>query len=587
MGFSKALKMMKITVLTGSLFFMSVLPSRAGAIGAELQALLSSLGPQEEVAVIVTMWDRVDTAGFAEKNKSLRRTNLIKSLKDKAEKTQASLRTFAEAQGARRIMPLWIINGLGLTGRPGLIQALARRPDVDRIELDKKIEEPVSTEDAPGPVEWNIERIGAPELWSLGYTGAGIVVAAMDTGVDVNHPDLMDRWRGGTNSWFDPYGEHVTPYDKNGHGTQVMGIMVGGSYGGTAIGVAPDAVWIAVKVFNDSGLTSYSALHQGFQWLLDPDGNPLTDDAPDVVNNSWGFEQNPNQCITEFQEDIQVLKTAEIAVVFSAGNGGPGDFTSISPANYPESFAAGAVDASATIDFFSSRGPSSCDGSIYPELVAPGVNIKTSDLTLGGAIPNSYAYVSGTSFASPHVAGAMALLMSAVPGVTLSELESALKGSALDLGGAGPDNVYGYGLLDVVEAYSLMGMSPSCTDADGDAFYAEPGCGTALDCDDRDRTVYPGAPEIKHDGIDQDCNGYDLSIDVIKAEYLSKKDALAVEATSDLRSDAALELVGYGAMKWNRKSSTWTLSINRVGGNPGTVTVAGIEGWERAIVSVK
>jgi len=407
--------------------------------------------------------------------------------------------------------------------------------------------------------------------------------------VDVNHPDLADCWRGGVNSWFDPNGEHSTPYDRNGHGTHIMGIMVGGSYEGTAIGVAPDAVWIAVKIFDDSGFASYSAVHRGFQWLLDPDGNPQTDDAPDVVNNSWGFDQNPDQCITEFQEDIEILKTAGIAVVFSAGNRGPSGYTSISPANYPESFAAGAVDASDTIDFSSSRGPSSCDGSIYPELAAPGVNIKTADLTLGGAIPASYAYVSGTSFASPHVAGAMALLLNAVPGVTVSELEAALKESALDLGAAGPDDAYGYGLLDVLEAYALLQNSVPCTDADGDGdgYLAEEGCGTVQDCNDGNALVYPGAMEIKHDGVDQDCNGYDLTIDVIKAEYLSKKDSIAVEATSALGSDAALELVGYGAMKWSRKSSSWTISVNRVGGNPGAVTVEGIEGWETSAVSAK
>lgn len=166
----------------------------------------------------------------------------------------------------------------------------------------------------------------------------------MDTGVDINHPDLQSKWRGGTNSWYDPNGEHATPYDAHGHGTQTMGIMVDGDAGGTSVGVAPVANWIAVKIFNDRGTASLSVIHQGFQWLLDPDHNPDTDDAPDVVNNSWGLD-SVNGCSSEFQADIQALKASNIAVVFAAGNYGPYPSTSISPANNTISFAAGATDS--------------------------------------------------------------------------------------------------------------------------------------------------------------------------------------------------------------------------------------------------
>ena len=212
--------------------------------------------------------------------------------------------------------------------------------------------------------QWNLNSIRGPELWNLGYTGAGVVVANMDTGVDANHPDLAGKWRGGSNSWYDPNGEHDTPYDADGHGTRVMGIIVGGDNGGSAIGVAPDSTWIAVKIFNDKGQASYSAVHEGFQWLLDPDGDPDTDDSPDVVNNSWGLDESLNECVTEFEADVQALRTSGIAVVFSAGNSGPYPSSSLSPANYPESFAVGAVDETMTIAPFSSRGPSACDVTV-------------------------------------------------------------------------------------------------------------------------------------------------------------------------------------------------------------------------------
>ena len=201
-------------------------------------------------------------------------------------------------------------------------------------------------------------------------------------------------------------------------------------------------------------MARYSDIHLAFQWLLDPDGDPNTVDAPDVVNASWGLVGTAGQCITEFSTDIDVLKTAGIAIAFAAGNDGPAPLTSLSPANNPQGFSAGAVDATLAIASFSSRGQSACDGTVYPELVAPGVNIKTADLSFGG-LP-LYAVVSGTSFAAPHAAGAMALLAGAFPSASVGQLEAALTGSARDLGVAGEDNSYGYGLADVQAAYQFL-----------------------------------------------------------------------------------------------------------------------------------
>ena len=177
---------------------------------------------------------------------------------------------------------MWIINAVAATVRKDVIKMLAIRQDIAEIRPDSStvtLSDPLPA--ATADPEWNIGYISAPELWDLGFTGQDVVVANMDTGVDVTHDDLASRWRGGLNSWFDPNGEHVAgPFDLNGHGTRTMGIMVGGDATGAAIGVAPGAKWIAVKIFDDSGAAPLSGIHQGFQWLLDPDGNPLTDDAP-------------------------------------------------------------------------------------------------------------------------------------------------------------------------------------------------------------------------------------------------------------------------------------------------------------------
>lgn len=574
-------------ILLSGAFMLCWLVSAAGAdiLAPELEAALAVLSPDEEVNVIISLADKVALEAFQQKEKTIRRAELVRALKNKAAATQGPIRAFLQGKGAKRITPLWAINGIAATARAQVVAALSKNPLIESIRLDDTLQMPDPTFNETQAIEWNLDMVGAPKLWDLGYTGAGAVVATMDTGVDIRHQDLKDRWRGGSNSWYDPNGEHATPYDAEGHGTRVMGIMVGGSEGGTAIGVAPDATWIAVKIFNDAGGATYSNIHKGFQWLMDPDGNPDTNDAPDVVNNSWGLSNAVNQCVTEFQEDVRVLKALQIGVLFASGNAGPDQYSSMSPANYPESFSVGAVNNDYSIASFSSRGPSACSGGRYPTLVAPGASVKTPDLTLGAAI-DPYSYVSGTSYSVPHVAGAMALLISAYPSAGLPEIEQALTLSGLDLGEDGPDHDYGYGLVDVWLAYYSLGSAPpQCTDADQDGFYDEENCGTPIDCNDADADIHPGAPEIKKDGIDQDCNGYDLTIEVRSAVYDPKKGTLVVIATSDLLAAANLELEGHGAMKWNRKDQSWSISLRRVTADPGIITVSGVEGSERSATS--
>lgn len=434
---------------------MIALAAHAGEVSPGLQAEIAAAAPGKPVPVIVTLADRIDPAAYRVAGRQARDGRLVQALREKAAATQGPLKGFLASRAPGRVTELWAINGLAIVVPPALVDEIAQYPGVDSVRLDALATAPSGDAGAASAPAWNLDTVNAPQVWLQGYRGEGMVVANMDTGVDPLHPDLASRWRGGTNSWYDPNGQHATPYDADGHGTQTMSIAVGGDAGGTSIGVAPGARWIAAKLYDDAGYSTYSKIHLAFQWLLDPDGNPATRDEPDVVNASWGLLGTAGRCITEFEPDIALLRSAGIAVAFAAGNDGPQDASSLSPANNPSAFSVGAVDASLAIASFSARGPSACTGGTYPTIVAPGVNVTAADLSFGG-LP-SYAVLSGTSFAAPHVAGAMALLMQAVRAASVADIESAITSSAVPLGSAGADNAFGNGLLDIGAAFVLLG----------------------------------------------------------------------------------------------------------------------------------
>jgi subtilisin family serine protease len=453
---------MKRAILSVAVALATILAAGPPAASAARPAV----EPQPLARVIVVLTTQVDPSTVAGLDRQQRSRNLERRLRATAETEQRgvlSLLRKRQAQGlVTTVDPLWIFNGISVTAAPSVIRELATRSDVRRIDPELTIQAPAAptlpapAETGPAAPEPNVALVNAPALWNLGFRGQGVVVANMDTGVDYSHPDLAGRWRGGMNSWFDPYGQHPTiPTDVNGHGTWTMGAMVGGDAGGTSIGMAPDAQWIAVKVFNDRGSATSTAIHRGFQWLLDPDGNPNTADAPDVVNDSWTL--SAAGCNLDFQPDLTQLRAAGILPIFAAGNYGPTPGTVLSPANNPSAFAVGATDDADLIDPSSSRGPSACGQTVVPRAVAPGINVRTTDLY------GLYTAASGTSLAAPHVAGALALLLSAFPDLPADRQAAALESGAVDLGPTGPDYDYGVGRLDVLAAYQWLSTAPDFT----------------------------------------------------------------------------------------------------------------------------
>jgi len=461
-------KLISVTlVLWASLLFGA---AQAGTIEPSLEATMEGLDGSDEVSVIVRFSDTVDIKAlrkdFAQQLKilypdpkerklarnALKRAMLAQRLQDKAANTNQPVFDLLARKGEQgKMNSLWAINALAGTISVEAILEIANLPGVESLALDAVIQGPGPSSAPTAPTNWNLGAIAAPDVWNIGHTGLGAVVATMDTGVDVTHPDLAPGYRGGSNSWFDPYGQNATPADFSGHGTQVMGLIVGGESGGYQIGVAPDAKWISAKIFDNANNATLSGIHAAYQWTLDPDGDFATDDAPDIVNNSWVLNGTLNQCNQEFSVDIALLKEAEIAVVFSGGNYGQKSNTSMSPANDTGSLAVGSVTDRLKIARTSSRGPSACDGGIYPQLVAPGADILTS-----APMPGFYNVVSGTSFAVAHVSGAMAVLKGAFPEATVSELEDALTSTAADMGDGGADNTFGYGMLDMAAAYNSL-----------------------------------------------------------------------------------------------------------------------------------
>ena len=433
-------------------------PVFAASLEQSLASHLAKMPADETVEVIVKLKEEPAKAGFkatsAGESRQKRLERVVTDLKEKSDRSRFRMKAIFEREtqtgSIRNIRPFWIFNGFLITATPEGIRQLAEDPEIASITPNTVLKQAVAVTTAATVDSWNLNMVHAPELWSKGFSGQGAVVASFDSGVDVSHTALTAKWRGGSNSWYDPYRSTTAPYDLSGHGTATTGLMIGGNTGDNKIGVAPGAEWIAAKIFDDNGNATLATIHAAFQWALDPDGDLATDDAPDVVNNSWDLSNTTGLYDAEFQADIDTLRTVGIAVVFAAGNQGPLANSSTSPGNNPGAFPVGSVDSSGSIEIQSSRGPSAADGSAYPLLAAPGVNVRSTDLY------NSYRGFSGTSFAAPHAAGAIALLRSALPALPLTEIEEALKNSVV--GASGADNSYGYGRLDVLKAYSYLAL---------------------------------------------------------------------------------------------------------------------------------
>jgi subtilisin family serine protease len=435
--------------------------------------------PNGKADFVVVLAQQADlNSSYAIKDWNTRGQFVYNTLRTFADSSQRGLRSFLDSRSIA-YTPLYIINGVIVKGGDlNLVDSLAARTDVAQIIANHRI--PVETERfswveqlltpvlVPETIEWNISKVNANLVWTTyGVKGEGIVVAEIDTGTQWDHPALKSHYRGWNGvtpnhnyNWFDPYGQSPTvPHDLGAHGTHVMGTMVGDDGGANQIGVAPGAKWISCKGGDDvSGYLLTNELLECAQWILAP--TDLTGHFPDptkrpnVVNNSWGGGPNDYW----YTGAVSAWSAAGIFPAFANGNAGPNCSTAHSPGDNWNAFAAGASDISDNIAGFSSRGPALYTGILKPDITAPGANIRSSVPT------NSYANYNGTSMASPHVAGVVALLWSADPelkgqvDLTGWILQQSAKpfyttqGCGGDTPTSHPNNVWGYGLLDVYKA---------------------------------------------------------------------------------------------------------------------------------------
>jgi subtilisin family serine protease len=473
-----------VTLLAAALLLAlgSTLANAAGASEKISPRLTADTSNGRSAEALVVLSEQADLHAAASLPTKLDKGRfVVNALREVANRTQAPLRRFLEQRGVP-YQSFYIVNMIKVTGNRALMQELAARNDVKQIDANPLVHTglPVPTgvdlkSDQTDRIEWNVTRVGAPKLWNHGFRGEGRVVAGADTGVQWDHPALKSHYRGwdGTNvdhdyNWHDATSQHsATPIDPYGHGTFTVSQMVGDDGAGNQVGVAPGAKWIACRNMDAGGNGKPTTYTECFEFLMAPypvGGDPSQGDptlAPDSINNSWTCPTSEGCSTNTLLAVVDSVRAAGIFPAMAAGNSGPG-CSSISdpPALYDSAVSVGATNSSNQISSFSSRGPITADGSnrLKPDLSAPGENIR-------GAVPgNGYqSGWSGTSMATPHVAGGVVLLWQIKPALVgdIDGTEALLESTAhhqlsnQNCGGTQgktPNNVFGYGIINLAAA---------------------------------------------------------------------------------------------------------------------------------------
>jgi serine protease AprX len=482
-------------------------PRASAAEGKVSQQVMLDTANGQETSFIIYMGEQADLSAASQiADQDARGWYVYDKLKQQADATQGPVKAQLDAAGIP-YRSFWAVNMIVAQGDRSDVLDVAARPDVAAIETNEPLDgiageegpEEIDEGNAVDAIEGGVTQANAPPLWTLGFTGQGMVVANQDTGMRWTHNALRTHYRGWGGSiatsdhnynWHDSIHAQITsadggtaspatnscgrnlvvPCDDHGHGTHTTGTTVGDDGVTNQVGVAPGAKWIGCRNM-DTGNGRASTYTECFQFFLAPtklDGTAADPTKrPDVMNNSWGCPQAGELCAPNVMKSI--VENSEASGIFieaSAGNDGPGCNTVTDPpAIYDSAFSTGSITSTNAISSFSSRGSVTVDGSgrMKPDLVARGSTVRSTLRTSDTA----YGNMSGTSMAGPHVVGAVAVLWSArarlvrdVPRTKWLLTRSANPAgisAATTCGGtsAVPNNHYGWGRLDVKAAYDL------------------------------------------------------------------------------------------------------------------------------------
>ena len=458
-------------------------------------------GQQAEFFVVLA--DQSDLSGaVALPTKNEKARYVHDALWNKSQATQGPILQWLRERGLEH-QSFYIVNAILVKGDRNIADALAARPDVARVEGNPHIQnllpqagpaaEAPSQPGTPATIEPGISYTHAPDVWALGFNGQNIVVASADTGVRWTHNALKPHYRGWNGTvadhnynWHDSIHsgggvcgpDSPQPCDDYFHGSHTTGTAIGDDGGTNQIGMAPGAKWIGCRNM-DVGVGTPARYIECMEWFLAPypigggQGDPTK--APDITINSWGCPTSEGCSVTTLQAAVEAQAAAGIMMVVAAGNSGSSCSTVTDPPSfYAASYTAGALNTGTdTIAFFSSRGPVTVDGSlrIKPDITAPG----TSTRSASNSSDTAYTFASGTSMATPHIAGAMALLWSAVPSLQnqIDASRGVMNDNAVHIastlcGSAGPpNNVFGWGRVDILAAVTSATPTPTPTPTPG------------------------------------------------------------------------------------------------------------------------
>jgi serine protease AprX len=477
-------------------------PTSDGLAGAQKIApwVMEQTAKGHQAEFFVVLADQADLNPAANlQTKTEKGRFVYQTLLEKAQATQGPILQWLRDRKIEN-QSFYIVNAILVKGDRQLAETLAARPDVARVtgnphihnDLPQRgpVEQSPLQPGAPATIEPGIVYTHAPDVWALGFKGETIVVASADTGVRWTHNALKPHYRGwdGTNAnhnlnWHDSIHDSVgnpcgndsqEPCDDFFHGSHTTGTAIGDDGGTNQIGMAPGAKWIACRNM-DQGNGTPARYIECMEFFLAPyplnctpnEGDPTK--APDITINSWGCPVSEG-CVTglELQAAVEAQEAAGIQMVVAAGNSGPGCSTvSDPPSFYAASYTAGALNTgSDTIASFSSRGPVTRDQSnrTKPDITAPGTDTRSCD----NSCDSCYTFASGTSMATPHIAGAMALLWSAIPSLQnqIQASRDALDSTTVQIQDAScgnptpPNNVYGWGRVNIATAVGTPPPTP-------------------------------------------------------------------------------------------------------------------------------